>query len=271
MKPEQRWSTLAVAVAATAVAATVTAGALPGSTAAPLPPEGSQPLAAIAHRDDIRTPQRSAARATDGDPVVPPSRGQSQQAKPPEVTTGDAAPSPQGIDVQPQGDAVQSRRTPAPLREPMSLDIPDLGIESTVQRTSMDSDGAVVVPEDVLLTGWFDSSRRLAARQGSTVIVGHRDSASQGSGALYAIEELPIGSTITVSGRDGTRYDFRVDSVEFIDKANLPSEAARVFTRYGPHRLVLITCGGAFDSAAGSYLSNVVVTATPIPGTSDLP
>ena len=153
----------------------------------------------------------------------------------------------------------------------MSLEIPDMGVESAVVRTSMDTNGAVVVPEDVLVTGWFDSSRRLAARQGSTVIVGHRDSASQGSGALYAIEEVPIGSTISVTGRDGTPYDFRVESVEFIDKANLPSEAARVFTRYGPHQLVLITCGGAFDPAAGSYLSNVVVTAVPIVGTANLP
>ncbi|MEY3733935.1 MAG: hypothetical protein RL347_1294 [Actinomycetota bacterium] len=160
-----------------------------------------------------------------------------------------------------------ARRAPAPLREPTALEIPDLGIDTTIVATPMDANGAVIVPEDVLVTGWFDGSRRLAARQGGIVIVGHRDSAIQGSGALYAIEELPIDSPIILTARDGSTYEFSVESVEFIDKANLPGEAARVFTRYGPHRLVLITCGGAFDPAAGSYLSNVVVTAVPKPGT----
>lgn len=166
--------------------------------------------------------------------------------------------------------AAKTRRPPPLLREPVTLEVPDLGIETAVVRTSMDANGAVLVPEDILVTGWFDGGRRLDARQGNTVIVGHRDSATQGSGALYAIEDIPVGSKITVTGRDGTPYAYDVTSVEFIDKANLPGEAARVFTRYGPHRLVLITCGGAFDESAGSYLSNIVVTAVPVPDSSTL-
>ena len=70
-------------------------------------------------------------------------------------------------------------------REPISLSIPDLGVESPVVTTSMDASRGVVVPEDVLETGWYDGSRRLGASYGSTVIVGHRDSATQGErGAL---------------------------------------------------------------------------------------
>ena len=161
------------------------------------------------------------------------------------------------------------QRTPARMREPDLLVIPELGIEADVLRTWMDGSGSVVVPEDVLVTGWFDGSRRLDAPYGSTVIVGHRDSAVQGTGALYAIEELPLGSTITVTDRSGVSHDFVVDSVELIDKAALPAEAPRVFTHRGPYRLVLITCGGAFDESARSYLSNVVITALPASAGSD--
>jgi sortase (surface protein transpeptidase) len=118
-------------------------------------------------------------------------------------------------------------------------------------------------------TGWYDGSRRLGASYGSTVIVGHRDSATQGSGALFGIEEIPLGSTITVTAQDGTTHEFIVDSVELIDKSLLPAEAPRIFTRTGDYRLVLITCGGAFDEGARSYLSNVVITALPAPGISE--
>ena len=153
-------------------------------------------------------------------------------------------------------------------REPISLNIPDLGVDSPVVTTSMDASRSLVVPEDVMETGWYDGSRRLGASYGSTVIVGHRDSATQGSGALFGIEEIPLGATITVTAQDGTAHEFIVDSVEFIDKDSLPQEAPRIFTHRGPYRLVLITCGGAFDESIRSYESNVVIIALPAPAVS---
>jgi hypothetical protein len=160
-------------------------------------------------------------------------------------------------------------QSPARDREPAQLSVPELGIEAEVLRTWMDGSASLVVPEDVLVTGWFDGSRRLDASYGSTVIVGHRDSAVQGTGALYAVEELPVGASITVTDRSGSPHDFIVDSVEFIDKDSLPQEAPRIFTHRGPYRLVLITCGGAFDESIRSYESNVVIIALPAPAVSD--
>ena len=46
-----------------------------------------------------------------------------------------------------------------------------------------------------------------------------------------------------------------------IDKEAL--EADDLFTRTGPARLVLVTCGGEFDADVRSYRSNVVVVADP--------
>jgi hypothetical protein len=39
----------------------------------------------------------------------------------------------------------------------------------------------------------------------------------------------------------------------------------RLFSPEGPHRLVLISCAGAFDPATRSYADNVAVTAVPRP------
>jgi hypothetical protein len=186
-------------------------------------------------------------------------------------------PQPEASPTQPQASPTQPEASPTAApdllaaardREPISLNSPDLGVDSPVVTTSMDASRSLVVPEDVMETGWYDGSRRLGASYGSTVIVGHRDSATQGSGALFGIEEIPLGATITVTAQDGTAHEFIVDSVEFIDKDSLPQEAPRIFTHRGPYRLVLITCGGAFDESIRSYESNVVIIALPAPAVS---
>lgn len=202
----------------------------PGSAEAPTT------AVAVAHRDDMGPGPRQAPSS-------------------PAAAATESAPTPPG----------PASGSPAREREPIALALPDMGVEASVVRTGMDGSGTIAVPEEVLITAWFDGSRRLGAPYGSTVIVGHRDSASQGSGALYAVEEVPLGASLTVTDRGGREHHFIVESVEFIDKDALPGEAARIFTQRGPHRLVLITCGGEFDEEARSYLSNVVVTALPAP------
>jgi len=173
------------------------------------------------------------------------------------VGPGGSAPAP-AVDVPAEAD----RR--AADREPVAVALPDLGIRSEVIATGLDAGRGVVVPDDVLVTGWYTGSRRLDARRGATVIVGHRDSREQGQGALSSIEELRVGATIRATGRDGTAYDYAVSTVEFVDKTQFAAAAARIFSLHGPHRLTLITCGGAFDEEARSYESNVIVTAYPV-------
>lgn len=224
---------IATRYASAALAAALAGGLITVASWGPAPPGAPLPPAAIAHYDDME-------------------RMAYPRPEPPTLAASTESSDDTGL-----------VRAPARDRVPVHLSIPDLGIDSDVLRTWMDGSGSIVVPEDVLVTGWFDGSRRLDARYGSTVIVGHRDSAVQGTGALYAIEELPIGATITVTDRSGVPHAFIVDSVELIDKSALPAEAPRIFTHRGPYRLVLITCGGAFDEDARSYLSNVVITASP--------
>jgi hypothetical protein len=44
-------------------------------------------------------------------------------------------------------------------------------------------------------------------------------------------------------------------------KEALPSS---IYTRTGAPKLVLVTCGGPFDSRSGHYRDNIVVTAAPV-------
>ena len=155
-------------------------------------------------------------------------------------------------------------RQNAKNREPVLLLLPTRGVRSQVTSVALDSAGGVTVPDDVSVTGWYDGSKRLDARRGTTVIVGHRDARTQGPGALFGIEGLALGDEIQVVGRDGDIRTFAVNQVELIHKDDLPQRAPEVFTRDGSYSLTLITCGGDFDETERSYLYNVVVTANPV-------
>lgn len=63
-----------------------------------------------------------------------------------------------------------------------------------------------------------------------------------------------------VDRADGTTAAFRVTDSKRVAKSRFPTEAV-----YAPSlkpSLRLVTCGGSFDYAAGSYRDNVIVFAT---------
>ena len=158
--------------------------------------------------------------------------------------------------------------TAAPTMDPIAdqpavLRIPSFDVTSDVVAVGQDASGGVVVPEDVRVTGWYDRSSWIGSPLGSIVLVGHRDSAVAGAGALYGIEELQVGDSVVLASQDGEPHRFRVREIKSVEKTRFSSIVEEVFRPDSPYRLTLITCGGAFDDAAGSYLSNIIVTAYP--------
>jgi hypothetical protein len=133
----------------------------------------------------------------------------------------------------------------------------------------MASDGNIDVispPVDIRAVGWLDSSATPDSEYGSTVLVGHRDSWAQGEGALFSINEIPGSSIVRLVLSDGTVQRYKaIDRRRYNSKA-LPADL--LLSLRGPHRLVLITCGGDLDPLTGHYEDNVVVTAVPITGAS---
>ena len=146
---------------------------------------------------------------------------------------------------------------------PQVLEIPSFDVMSEVVPVGKDASGGVAVPDDIHTTGWYDKSAWIGAPQGSIVLVGHRDSAIDGAGALYGIEELSVGDSVVLSAQDGRPQRFRVREIKSVEKTRFSTIVEDVFDLNSPYRLTLITCGGAFDESTGSYLSNIIVTAYP--------
>lgn len=150
-----------------------------------------------------------------------------------------------------------TERIPAPR----ALRIPVIDVATRVVPVGLEPDGALGIPDDVRLVGWYRLGVPPGADHGSAVLVAHRDGRGQGRGAFYDLGRLDVGDDVTVRTASGDRLAYRVVARESFRKTRLPYE--ELFTASGPPRLTLISCGGAYDPDRGGYRDNVVVTAVP--------
>ena len=141
---------------------------------------------------------------------------------------------------------------------PERLVIPQLGLSVALGTLGLNFDGTVQVPSTTAQAGWY----RLGptpGEVGSAVVLGHVDS-YRGVGVFFLLRTLVPGDQIDVSLVDGVVAQFAVTSVMLYPKSAFPAQ--EVYASHGVSALQLVTCGGAFDSRTGSYLSNVVVYST---------
>jgi hypothetical protein len=151
-----------------------------------------------------------------------------------------------------------------PASPPTRIAIPALGVDSAVNPVGLNPDRSVQVPAPGPLydqAAWYTGSVTPGQR-GPAVILGHIDSAANGPSVFYRLSALQPLDEFTVTRADGRTVVFRVNSVKSYPKDAFPSQAV-----YGPTtrpEVRLITCGGAFDSRARSYVDNTVVYANQI-------
>jgi sortase (surface protein transpeptidase) len=158
--------------------------------------------------------------------------------------------------------------TPAPLPKaatitvplPVALQIPAIEVRTNLIRLGLTRQGTLQVPSSPSVAGWYTPSPR-PGEIGSSIIAGHIDS-RRGPGVFYRLRDLHPGNRIYVRRANGSLAVFRVTAVHQYSKAHFPTVAV-----YGPvpdAELHLITCGGTFDYATHSYLSNIVVDSTEV-------
>jgi sortase (surface protein transpeptidase) len=148
----------------------------------------------------------------------------------------------------------------APVPAPVSLTIPAIGVHARLIRLGITAQGTLQVPTSTTVAGWYTASPR-PGEIGSSIIAGHIDS-YLGPGIFYGLGHMRPGERIYVRRANGSLAVFRVYAVRQYPKDHFPTGKV-----YGPApdaELHLITCGGTFDYATHSYLSNVVVYSTEV-------
>ena len=173
----------------------------------------------------------------------------------PAATVGSA-----GIVPIPQGRwaAVPAPAAAPAVARPVRLEIPAIGVQTSLIRLGLTSAGMLQAPPTTTVAGWYTGSPRPGAT-GTAVIAGHIDSAT-GPGVFFRLRLMRPGELVYVRRADGSLAVFLVTAVHTYPKADFPTSSV-----YGPvpdAQLRIITCGGTFDSTTGHYLSNVIVFAT---------
>jgi len=150
---------------------------------------------------------------------------------------------------------------PLPRATPVHLDVPAIGVSSDLLQLGLNPDHTLEVPplSRDSKAGWYRGSPT-PGELGPSVFLGHVDSAEYGAGVFFRLGKLRPGDTVTVRRTDHTAATFRVTRVASYPKNRFPT--LEVYGNTDDAELRLITCGGAFDSSARSYLNNIVVYAS---------
>jgi sortase (surface protein transpeptidase) len=150
---------------------------------------------------------------------------------------------------------------PAPA--PVRLVIPAIGVDAPITTIATDATGALVPPTSTALVGWFAAGPPPGGT-GPALLAGHVDSRA-GPGVFFHLRDLRAGDRVDVVRADGSVAAFTVTGRVDAAKTAFPTDLVYAPTP-GPE-LRLVTCGGAFDHTARSYLDNVIVAALPADGT----
>jgi sortase (surface protein transpeptidase) len=157
---------------------------------------------------------------------------------------------------EPSRETTTSAAAPAQLGAPIRVTIPAIGVDSKLVGVGLKPDGSMQTP-DFGTAAWYDLGPK-PGNPGPAVVLAHVDSKANGPDVFYRLRELKPADQVTVHYPDRT-ITFAVTAREQTTKTQLP--AAKIWNDAKTPVLRLITCGGAFDRKAGSYLDNVIVYA----------
>lgn len=152
--------------------------------------------------------------------------------------------------------------TPAPARQavpPSRVVIGAIDVDMPVEAVGVETGGFMELPVNPAVGGWYRFGADPTSPDGNVVISAHVDAPQYPIGPFSRLRELSAGEGIEVTDAAGTTHRYELVTVTYYPKSDLP--VADLFARVGSRDLVLITCGGEFDSATGRYADNVVAVA----------
>jgi hypothetical protein len=151
-----------------------------------------------------------------------------------------------------------ARTTADPGTTPGVVVLPAGGTAKLVAE-QVGADGTLPIPQSLGEAAWWGAG--LGADHGVTLFSGHVNWHGQ-TGPFDQLWQIKQGQTVSVTDTAGAKWTYRVDEVRTIPKGSLAGESQQLFSPGGPHKLVLVTCGGDYVGGSEGYDDNRVVTAS---------
>ncbi|WET81541.1 class F sortase [Amycolatopsis sp. QT-25] len=168
----------------------------------------------------------------------------------------------------PVGAAAQDQANTSALRTPESpavsgqapgtVRLPGGGTAKLI-RKELTADGTLPIPEGLDEATWWGA--KLGADQGASLLSGHVNWKGK-KGPFDELWRLKAGQQVNVADTDGGKWVYKIDEIVTVHKTKLAEQAEKLFGPDGPHRLVLVTCGGEYVGGTDGYEDNRIVTAS---------
>ncbi|MEA5366537.1 class F sortase [Amycolatopsis sp., V23-08] len=157
------------------------------------------------------------------------------------------------------GTSAQSNGTPQDTGQaPAQLALPGGGAAKLVQE-DLDADGALKIPEGLDEAAWWGA--KLGADHGVALLSGHVNWKGK-KGPFNELWQVKPGQEVKLTDAAGGAWVYKVDAAETIHKSELAGRSEQLFSPDGPHKLLLVTCGGEYVGGKEGYEDNRVVTAS---------
>lgn len=143
-----------------------------------------------------------------------------------------------------------------PANQPRSIELPTIGARGYIQKVGLDQNGAVAVPGNVNLAGWF-VGEATPGKPGLSIIDGHVQG-KYSPGIFKNLGKLKPGDIFIVEFGDRSTKRFEVIRVE----SHAVADAAQhLFKKQETieSQLNLITCSGAYNNASHQYDKRLLV------------
>lgn len=147
-----------------------------------------------------------------------------------------------------------------PRSKPVALDIPAIGVHSSLLYLGVNSDGTVQVPSGASYdeAGWYKYSPTPGSI-GPAIVLGHV-AGTRGASVFFKLRDLRPGNKVMVTRRDGSVAVFEITGLRHFRKDRFPTQLVYGNTNHAALRL--ITCGGSFNYSTGHYVDNIIVFAS---------
>lgn len=156
----------------------------------------------------------------------------------------------------------EAARQSASVGTPVRLSMPSIDFDRSLTAMGVNAQGQISPPAGV--TQWYDKSV-VPGERGISVIAGHVT--YDGPDVFADLDRLDKGDVVTVDYSGGKSKRFRVYAEQAVGKKALQTDA-RVWGSSDTPVLALITCDAASRVVGRHHVSNYVVWAAPVKGSS---
>lgn len=141
--------------------------------------------------------------------------------------------------------------------EPKKIRISKISVDAYVQKSGVDQDNRIAVPNNVHLASWFADSQK-PGQNGLSIIAGHVSGRTT-DGVFQQLKSLVNGDEFEIELGNGEIKRYTVVDTKQVKEA----ESANYLFSQQPDvtsQLNLITCGGTFNGDTQLYEDRVIVS-----------